>query len=117
MKNQKRQSLLRRRLTQKKSEFNSGGAATGLTTAIRKEQPMSLKEEIVGLLPDYVTSVKVERTDADLHGLGTTKVTTYFRKDNKPMFVMLNFANKNKMDAPHMAAVIKSYLRTAGMPV
>lgn len=68
----------------------------------------------MALMPDNVTDVKVERSD--IKGLESIQVTTYFRKDGKPMYLLLNFAKKNQMDGPHIASVVKSYLRTAGLP-
>jgi hypothetical protein len=75
---------------------------------------MSLREEIMALMPESVTDVKVERSN--IKGLESIKVTTYFRKDDKPMYLMLNFAKKNQMGSEHIASVVKSYLRTAGLP-
>lgn len=71
---------------------------------------MSLRGDIWEQLPDYVTDVKVER--GDIHGAGAVKVTVFWRNiENKPMYMILHFAQKNQMTGEHIGTVVKSYLR------
>jgi hypothetical protein len=69
---------------------------------------MSLREEIATRLPEYVESVKVTRRD--YKGLDTINVVVNYRVSGKLWFLDMNFAEKNKMTAEHMAAVLNSYL-------
>jgi hypothetical protein len=71
---------------------------------------MSLREEILEHLPAYVYEVKVKRNN--YKGTETINVVVNYRdKADKPWFLDINFSEKNKMDARHMAKVIYSYIK------
>lgn len=73
---------------------------------------MSLREEIKELLPDNVYDIKVDR--GEVYGLPAINVVIYYtvgspEREHK-WFLDMNFSNKNQMNAPHIAAVLKSYM-------
>lgn len=71
---------------------------------------MSLREEIKALLPDYVYDVQIDRQK--VYGIDSMRVTVLYRDPaGNPWYLDLNVAEKNKMNAEHMAKVINSYIK------
>lgn len=71
---------------------------------------MSLKTEIEERLPSNVYAVKVDR--GEVRGSDTIHVVVYYRDGaDKSWYLDMNFNEKNKMTAEHIAAVVNSYLR------